>query len=449
MYPGNGCFPCPLPLSAVAEYFDPMAVPTVTLKPREELRIRRGHPWVYDNEIAKVEGNPKPGSEIHALDSRGKSLGFGFFNPESKIRVRIFSKSQAIAGKDFFVDAFKSALAWRGSFFDTDTQSFRAVFGEADSVPGLIVDLFAGRDASLPDTASDTSLPGAAGNAAALSTDSGKHGRWLSVQFLSLGVEKRKAEILAALQEVYSPDGITERSDAPVRALEGLEPSLGLLAGSVPDSILMEENGATFSVDLAGGQKTGWFLDQRANRAAAARHASGKMVLDVFCNQGGFGILCALGGATSVTAVDSSADALATATRNAALNGVTDRFSTIEANAFDCLRSLEKEGKKFDLVVLDPPAFAKSRSAVEPAYRGYKEINVRAMHLLRRGGILVTCSCSHWFDDARFDSMLEDSAFDCGRRFRVIEERTQDLDHPIVSGYGESRYLKCRILEVL
>lgn len=410
-----------------------MSVPTVTLKPREELRIRRGQPWVYDNEIAKVEGNPTSGCDVRVLDSRGKPLGYGFFNPESKIRVRIFSKSQAVAGKEFFVDAFKAALAWREQFFDTGKQSFRAVFGEADSVPGLIVDLFSGKDAS---------LPGATGGA-------GKTGRWLSAQFLSLGVERRKAEILAALQEVFAPDGITERSDAPVRALEGLEPSLGILAGSVPDAILMEENGATFSVDLAGGQKTGWFLDQRANRAAAARFASGKTVLDVFCNQGGFGILCALSGAASVIALDSSAEALAAAARNAALNKVADRFSTIEANAFDCLRSLEKEGKKFDLVVLDPPAFAKSRSAVEPAYRGYKEINVRAMHLLRHGGILVTCSCSHWFDDERFDSMLEDSAFDCGRRFRVIEKRAQDLDHPIISGYGESRYLKCRIIEVL
>ena len=410
-----------------------MSAPAVFLKPREELRIRRGHPWVYDNEIAKVEGNPAPGSDVRVLDSRGKPLGFGFFNPESKIRVRIFSRSRAAADKDFFVEAFKTALAWRSRFFDTERQSFRAVFGEADSVPGLIVDLFAGRAAGSPDKAADAEKPG----------------RWLSAQFLSLGAESRKTEILAALSEVFVPDGITERSDAPVRGLEGLEPSLGLLAGSVPASILMEENGATFSVDLAGGQKTGWFLDQRANRAAAARFARDKTVLDVFSNQGGFGILCALSGARSVVAVDSSAEALAAAARNAVLNKVADRFSTIEANAFDCLRSQEKEGKKYDLVVLDPPAFAKSRSAVEPAYRGYKEINVRAMRLLRRGGVLTTCSCSHWFDDGRFNSMLEDSAFDCGRRFRVIEERTQDLDHPILSGYGESRYLKCRILEVL
>jgi len=247
---------------------------------------------------------------------------------------------------------------------------------------------------------------------------------------------------------VFAPDGISERSDAPVLHLEGLEPFSGVLAGAVPETLVMEENGAKFSVDITGGQKTGWFLDQRANRAAAARFASGRKVLDVFCNQGGFGILCALSGASAVTAVDSSAGALAAAALNASLNGVSSRFATVEANAFDHLRALEKDGSRYDLVILDPPAFAKSRSAVEPAYRGYKEINVRAMRLLNRGGILVTCSCSHWFDDARFDAMLGDAAFDCGRRFRVIEERTQDLDHPIISGYGESRYLKCRIIEV-
>ena len=408
-----------------------MSAPTIILKPREELRIRQGHPWIYDNEIAKVEGSPEAGSEVKALDSRGKPLGFGFFNPASKIRVRLFSKTAALADKDFFATTFETALAWRKRFFRTDSQSFRAIFGEADSAPGLIVDVFAGHPAERAGKAAD------------------KPGRWLSTQFLSLGVEKRKAEIVAALREVFSPDGIAERSDARARVFEGLEPSIGTLFGTVPEAIIMEENGAKFSVDIAGGQKTGWFLDQRANRAAAARLAAGKKVLDVFCNQGGFGILCALAGATKVTAVDSSAGALAAAALNASLNGVESLYATVEANAFDYLRTLEKEGSKFDLVVLDPPAFAKSRSALEPAYRGYKEINVRAMRLLARGGTLVTCSCSHWFDEERFDSMLGDAAFDCGRRFRVIEERAQDLDHPIVSGYGESRYLKCRIIEVM
>ncbi len=399
-----------------------MTMPTVTLKPREDIRIRRGHPWIYDNEIASVEGSPAPGDEVRAQDSRGKFLGYGFFNPASKIRVRIFSHTAERADGEFFRGIFSAALAWRKRFFDTETQSFRAVFGEADSAPGLIVDLFRGTPTA----------PGC----------------WLSTQFLSLGVARRKEAIVAALETVFATDGISERSDAPVLAHEGIPASQGILAGSVPETIFMQENGATFAVDIAGGQKTGWFLDQRANRAAAARHAAGRDVLDVFCNQGGFGILCAKAGATAVTAVDSSSSALAAAVRNAALNGVANRYATAEANAFDYLRELERSGRKFGLVVLDPPAFAKSRSAVEPAYRGYKEVNVRAMRLTARGGILVTCSCSHWFDAARFDAMIADAAFDCGRRYRVIEERSQDLDHPIVSGYDESRYLKCRIIEL-
>jgi len=435
----------PLPIVTPALYFNDMTIPTIKLKPREEIRIRRGHPWIYDNEIALVEGNPEAGAEVGALDSRGKPLGFGFYNPVSKIRVRLFSRSSVKADKEFFVEAFRTALAWRARFFDTEKQSFRAVFGEADSVPGLIVDLFTGTSGGDASTADNNSASGERREG----SEPGLPGRWLSTQFLSLGVERRKTEIIAALQEVFSPNGIAERSDAPVRALEGLAPSSGVIAGSVPQSIIMDENGAKFSVDIAGGQKTGWFLDQRANRAAAARFAAGKTVLDVFCNQGGFGILCALSGAKSVTAVDSSTGALAAASLNARLNGVASAFVAVEANAFDHLRALEKNGSKFDLVILDPPAFAKSRSAVEAAYRGYKEINVRAMRLLSHGGILVTCSCSHWFDENLFDSMLADAAFDCGRRFRVVEDRAQDLDHPIISGYGESRYLKCRILEVL
>lgn len=401
-------------------------MPSIILKPREDLRIRRGHPWVYDNEIAKVEGNPEPGQEARVRDSRGAQLGYAFYNPASKIRARIYSRTEERADGKFFEAAFSAALDWRKRFFELESQSARMVFGEADSVPGLIVDRFVGRDEG-----------------------TGKQGSWLSVQFLGLGVEARRTAILEALRNVFSPSGISERSDAPVRELEGLASASGVLAGNVPDSILIDEGGAIFSVDIKGGQKTGWYLDQRANRKAAARLAGGKTVLDVFCNQGGFGIACALAGAKSVLAVDSSAEALSAARKNAVLNGVADRMETLEANAFDSLRALEKEGRGFDMVILDPPAFAKNRASVPPAYRGYKEINVRALRLLGRGGILVTCSCSHWFDDARFDSMLGDAAFDCSRRLRLIEERTQDLDHPIVSGYEESRYLKVRILEAV
>ncbi|MEN6491047.1 MAG: class I SAM-dependent rRNA methyltransferase, partial [Rectinema sp.] len=274
-------------------------------------------------------------------------------------------------------------------------------------------------------------------------------GLWLSVQFLSLGVEVRKAVIVKALYKVFAPDGIIERSDAPVRALEGLPESTGVLWGSMPEHIIMEENGALFEIDLVGGQKTGWFLDQRANRRVAARYAQGRRILDMFCNQGGFSILAAKAGAASVLSVDSSSETLELLRRNAARNRVADRISVVEANAFDYLRDLEKMGQRFDLIILDPPAFAKNRASLEGARRGYKELNLRAMHLLERGGLLVTFSCSHWFSPEMFDAMLADAAFDSNRRLRVLEERSQDLDHPIMIGYDESRYLKCRIVRVL
>ncbi|MCE5256232.1 MAG: class I SAM-dependent rRNA methyltransferase [Spirochaetaceae bacterium] len=403
-----------------------MRMPTIILKPKEELRIRQGHPWIYDNEIATLEGDPAPGDEVRVLDSRKKLLGFAFFNPNSKIRARIFSHTDEHADAAFFAGVFKFALAWRQKFFNLEEQSVRMVFGEADSVPGLIVDRYVGKDEA-----------------------TGKAGTWLSTQFLSLGAEVRKPLILKALADAFQPDGVAERSDAPVRALEGLVVADGVLAGSVPDSIIIKENEALFSVSLLSGQKTGWFLDQRANRGAAARLAKGRRVLDVFCNQGGFGIACALQGATSVQAVDSSREALAAAQHNARLNGVSDRVVTTEANAFDFLHEIEKSGEKFDMVILDPPAFAKSRATVKSAWRGYKEINVRALRLLQPGGVLVTCSCSYWFGDSLFDAMLAEAASDCRRRYRLIESRVQDLDHPIVSGYDESHYLKCRIVAVI
>jgi 23S rRNA (cytosine1962-C5)-methyltransferase len=403
----------------------------IILRPREEARIRAGHPWVYDNEIAGVEGNPVPGAEIEVLDSRRRSLGSAFYNPKSKIRARIYSRIPRAADEGFFADAIARSLTWRTRFFDPERQSLRLVYGEADGIPGLIVDSFVGS----PEDSSAVS--------------SANSGRWLSAQFLSLGVDARKTEILGALARVFPAEGIAERSDAPVRALEGLASSVGVLAGSVPRSVLIEENGLRFGVDILGGQKTGWFLDQRSNRAAAARYAKGKRVLDAFCNAGGFGLACAAAGAASVLAVDSSSDAVASVSANAARNGLAALVEAREANAFDLLRALERKGEKFGLVVLDPPAFAKNRASVDGARRGYKELNLRALKLLEEGGILVTCSCSHWFGSELFALMLEEAAEDSGRRIRIIEERTQDLDHPIVSGYGESRYLKCTIAETM
>jgi 23S rRNA (cytosine1962-C5)-methyltransferase len=401
----------------------------IILRPREEDRIRAGHPWVYDNEIASVEGGPEPGAEVEVFDSRRRSLGSAFYNPKSKIRARIYSRTPRSADETFFAETLGTALAYRRRFFDPERQSMRLAFGEADGLPGLIVDSFVGvtEGAGAP----------------------GREGRWLSVQFLSLGVDARKAEVLKALERIFPSEGIAERSDAPVRSLEGLLPVAGALSGTIPSRILIKENGLRFGVDILSGQKTGWFLDQRSNRAAAARYAKGRRVLDAFCNAGGFGLACAAAGAASVLAVDSSAEAIASVSTNAALNGQDSRVEAREANAFDLLHSLERSREKFGLVVLDPPAFAKNRASVEGAKRGYKELNLRALKLLDEEGILVTCSCSHWFGPELFARMLEEAAADSGRRIRILEERTQDLDHPIVSGYGESRYLKCTIAEAL
>lgn len=420
----------------------------ITLRPKEDLRLRAGHPWVYDNEIARVEGQPGPGDEVEIRDARGLPVGVAFFNPSSKIRARIYSREPRPADRGFFVEAFQRALEYRGRFFDTERQSVRAVFGEADGLPGLIVDSFVGLpDPQPPARPADGSGSTPAPAPLAAGLPSGGTGRWLSVQLLSLGMARRKDLIISALEEVLPANGVAERSDAPVRSLEGLEPETGILAGAVPGRILISENGLSFGVDLLGGQKTGWFLDQRSNRAAAARHARNRRVLDAFCNAGGFGLACAAAGASSVLAVDSSQEAVAEVGANAERNGLGTGVKVVAANAFDYIRSLERSKERFGLVVLDPPAFAKNRASIEGAHRGYKDLNLRALRLLDKGGILVTCSCSHWFDRERFSAMLEEASADSGRRIRILEERSQDLDHPIVSGYPESRYLKCVIAE--
>ncbi len=400
----------------------------LVLKPKEDLRLRAGHPWVYDNEIARVEGQPEAGAEVEVRDARGLPVGVAFFNPKSKIRARIYSRAIRPADAVFFKEAIGASLAWRRRFFDPDKQSVRAVFAEADGLPGLMVDSF-------------------------VEKASGR--RFLTVQFLTLGMDARKELVVETLRGLLPSAGIAERSDAPVRAFEGLESVTGTLHGTVPPSILIGENGLAFAVDLLGGQKTGWFLDQRSNRAAAARHAvdpsteKGRRVLDTFCNAGGFGLACLAAGAESLVAVDSQANAVADFAANAERNGFADRVAAVEANAFDYLRSLERKHERFGLIILDPPAFAKNRASLDGAHRGYKDINMRALKLLEPGGVLVTCSCSHWFDRERFATMLEEAAADAGKRLRIVEERTQDLDHPIVTGYGESRYLKCVIAEAI
>lgn len=403
----------------------------IKLKPREEDRILAGHPWVYDNEIARTEGAGASGAEARVYSGRGRFLGAGTLSPESKIRVRLHSRSDEAWDAAFTRRILDAALDFRRRIRDLSSESARIVFGEADGLPGLVADRFVG-------------IPlGPDGEPA------GPAGSWIVLQVLAAGAEARKTGIVEALGGALGPGGILERSDAPVRRREGLDPAVGVLAGTVPDRIQIRENGLSFVVDLAAGQKTGWFLDQRENRAAAAAYAPGRTVLDAFCNAGGFGLCAARAGAVSVLSVDSSEAAVAQVRRNALANGLEDKVEASAANAFDFLRDLEKEGRRFGMVVLDPPAFAKNRAALEGAARGYKEINLRALRLLEPGGILVTCSCSWWFDRERFRTMLEDAAADSGRRIRYLEDRGQAPDHPVVSGYPESRYLKCVIAETV
>ncbi len=395
-------------------------VPTVLLKPREEDRLLRGHPWVYDNEIARVMGEPAPGAEVRLSSSRGKFLGSALWSPASKIRARRYSFRDAAFDRLFVEARLREALRRRSASRDLANDSYRAVFGEADGLPGLIVDRFA-------------------------ASDSGSS--WLSVQLLARGIDERRELVLDALEAVLSPDGIMERSEAPVRALEGLEARSGLARGSVPESIRIRENGLEFEASLGSGQKTGWFLDQRENRAAAARYASGRRVLDAFCNQGGFALAAAAAGATSVTALDSSAEAIESVRSNAARNGLPERVRYVTANAFEYLREAERSGERYDLVILDPPAFAKSKAALEGAMRGYKDVNLRALRLLAPGGILATFSCSFWLSRDRLREALESAAADSGVTLRYLEELGQAPDHPIVSGYPESGYLKGFIVE--
>jgi len=425
--------------TVAAGYSPSMERARIVLKPHEDIRIRGGHPWIYDNEIASVTGNPAPADEVEVLDAHGRSLGCAFFNPASKIRARIYSRTPRSADAAFFEEAIGRALEWRRRSFRDAEQSLRMVFAEADGIPGLIVDSFVGHpeqgESERPHDAKEAS------------------GRWLSVQFLSLGVESRKTAILEALQRLLPASGIVERSDAPVRALEGLPASVAVLEGSVPERIVIRENGLHFEVDLVAGQKTGWYLDQRSNRKAAAgllgaRRVQNARVLDAFSNAGGFGLGCAAAGASEVLAIDSSAEAIAALSRNAKRNGLVDRIRCIEANVFDQLRILERAHEHFDLLVLDPPPFARNRASLKAAYRGYKELNLRALRLANEGAQLVTCSCSHWFGHDLLINVLEEASRDSGRLLRIVEERGQDLDHPVVVGYPESRYLTCIVAEI-
>lgn len=384
----------------------------VFLKRGEENDIYAGHLWIYDNEVERVAGDFQPGDIVDVLSSRGFFVGRGYINPRSKILVRLLTQQKEPIDMAFLEKRLKTAFELRKTLGLSN--SYRVVFGEADLLPGLIVDKF-----------SDC----------------------LVIQTLALGIDRMKADIVDILAKEFSPRCIYERNDVPLREKEGLLQQTGAVYGQSPGVVEIEENGIRLLVDIENGQKTGYFLDQRENRAAIAPFVKDANLLDCFCHTGSFAMHCAKYGAKAVEAVDISAEALGVAAQNAKLNGF-DCITFNEANVFDLLNSYQQEKRIFDTIILDPPAFCKTKSALPGAYRGYKEINLRAMKLLRSGGFLITCSCSHFMTPDLFLKMLNESSTDVKRQARIIENRYQAKDHPIAVNADESLYLKCVILQV-
>lgn len=382
----------------------------ITLRKTRETRVRSGHPWLYTSEIERVEGESAAGvAEVYS--AKGTFLARALYNPASQIALRILTTHDEPIDADFFARRVRTAWEYRQRFCDVN--SCRAIYAEADFLPGLVVDKFGGV---------------------------------LVVQVLSLGMELWKRELTDILVEVIRPEGIYERNDVPVRRLEGMQETTGLLYGDVPDRVPMVENGIVYAVDVKHGQKTGFFLDQKENRAAIAPLCPGARVIDMFCHNGSFALNAAKYGAREVTGVDISEEALAVARDNARANGLDANFEA--HNCFDLLRALSDQGEKYDLVILDPPAFTKTRQMTERALRGYKEINLRGMKLVPDGGFLVSCSCSQHVDDAAFTAMLNEAARDAKKKLRMVEFRTQAKDHPILPASPETKYLKCAILQV-
>ncbi len=378
---------------------------------RGEGRVQRGHPWVFRSDVARV-GDAAPGSIVQVLAVSGRPLGFAFFSSRSEITLRVIQRGTELPA-DWLRQRLMAALAWRQSVAP-GASTCRLVHGEGDGLPSIVVD---------------------------------RYERWLVVQTLSQASEALKGELVALLVELVAPEGILERNDPRVRQLEGLEQKVGLLHGQVPDVVEASEDGLRLQADLWRGQKTGLFLDQRENHLLSRQYARGR-VLDAFTYGGGFALQMAAV-ADEVLAVDVSAEALARVAANAALNGLSDRVRTREANVFDLLRELQERRQRFHTVVLDPPAFAKSRDAVEKAWRGYKEINLRALRLLEPGGTLITCSCSQHVHEDDFEQIVTDAARDAHCTVALIEKRRQARDHPVLLGVPETYYLKCFVLRKL
>ncbi|MCI9377383.1 MAG: class I SAM-dependent rRNA methyltransferase [Eubacterium sp.] len=396
-----------------------VAMAIVTLKKGEGRSLKSGGMWIFDNEIASVSGGVLNGDLVEVQDFDGYPMGTGFINQNSKIRVRILTRqSGQHIGRGFLKSRIKDAWEYRKK--TVDTKSCRIIFGEADFLPGFVVDKFA-----------DV----------------------LVVQSLALGIDRLKLTLVELIKEVLLEDGISirgvyERSDAKVRLSEGMERVKGFLGDAFDTDVEIMENGVKYKVDIKDGQKTGFFLDQKYNRLAIQKLCKGASVLDCFTHTGSFALNAGIAGAVRVIGVDASELAVRQAEENAGLNGLGDRVQFMCRDVFELLPALEKQGERFDVVVLDPPAFAKSKSALKNAVKGYREINLRAMRLVKPGGFLATCSCSHFMDYELFTKTIRQAAANVHKRLRQVEYRTQSPDHPILWAADESYYLKFYIFQV-
>lgn len=414
--------------------------PRVFLNNKEEKEIQQGFPWVFDNEISHIKYRAdeksewkneslkncsvEDGSVIEVYTKAGGFLGTGVINKKSKITVRLIGNEHADViindAAAFYEKRILDSYNVRRMFYD-EKDSYRLIFGEADFIPGLISERFCDEKGHII----------------------------IVVQFLSLSCEVFRNEIIAALKKVCKPDGIYERSDASVRDKEGLVQTAGWIYGKGETQFTIVENGIKLGVDIANGQKTGYFLDQKFNRVAAAAFCKGKSVLDTFTHTGAFGLNAFKNGAREVTSVDISPEAIDMVNHNIELNNAGNVMKAVCADVFDLLKQYESEGRKFDVIILDPPAFTKSAKMIEKAYGGYKEINLRALRLLNEGGILVTCSCSYFMETHMFCDMLMHAAMDSHKRIQILEKRGAGPDHPVLLGYPKSEYLKCVVCRVL
>lgn len=386
----------------------------ITLHKGEDRRVRSGHPWVFSNEIAQIAGERIPGAAAELHDANGAFIGTGYYNPHSLISFRLLSHERVdIDSPEFFSERLKTALAHRQGIYP-QLNTFRVTHGEGDYLPGLVVD---------------------------------KYGDYLSIQLLTFGMESRCSLIVEALTEIFRPRGIIARNDAAVRGLEGLQEGVEVLYGEIPERIEVEEHGIRLQVDLKSGQKTGHFLDQKENHLLLEGLCEGKDVLDCFSYSGSWGMHAAKFGARSVTCLDISALAVGLVRENARLNGFDRIVSAEEVDVFERLREYKGSGRRFDVIVMDPPAFVKSRKALKEAEKGYLTINRRALELLNPGGYLISCSCSFHMGRELFHDLLTKASQLARRDVRFIQWGRQAPDHPVLLSVPETEYLKCVVLQ--